>query len=69
MSQENPGPEAWGGESELCMLALMSKCRACALISRAHQQEGLQAPLLWGPVGTVGGILALLYFGTHYDAL
>ena len=69
MSTENPGREAWGGEGELYLLALRYKCRVCTLISRALPQGGRQARLLWGPLATDGEIIALLYNGTHYDAL
>ena len=67
MSQENPGPEAWGGESELHVLATMWKCRICTMLERTDPREGLQTRLLWGPLGTGGPIHTMLFNGTHYD--
>ena len=67
MSQENPGPEAWGGESELHVLATHWRCRICTMLFRIDPLEGSQTRLLWGPLGTVGRIHTLLFNGTHYD--
>ena len=69
MDQENPGPEAWGGERELHVLATHWGCRICTLLIRIHPREGPQTRLLWGPLGTGGGLHTLLFNGDHYDIL
>ena len=69
MAQKDPGPEAWGGERELHMLATRWGCRICTLLFRSDPREGPQTRLLWGPLGTVGHIHTLLFNGTHYDLL
>ena len=67
MSQEEPGPEAWGGEGELRVLATFWGIRSCTLLFRNDPCEGPQTRLLWGPLGTRGRIHTLLFNGTHYD--
>ncbi len=69
MDQENPGPEAWGGERELHVLATHWGCRICTLLIRIHPREGPQTRLLWGPLGTAGHIHTLLFNGVHCDLL
>eukprot|EP00974_Lingulodinium_polyedra_P052702 5069303-Lingulodinium_polyedra.AAC.1 len=67
MSQSDPGPEARGGERELHVLVILWGCRFCTLLLRKHPHEGPQTRLLWGPLGTCGQILILLFNGTHDD--
>ena len=67
MSQSPPSRQAWGGESELHMLALVRKCRICTLLFREDPEEGSQVRLLTGPLGTTGHIHTLLWNGSHYD--
>ena len=69
MSQNNPGPEAWGGERELHVLATLWHCRICTLLFCQDPREGPQTRLLWGPLGTAGDIHTLLFNGTHYDVV
>ena len=67
MSQENPEPEAWGGERELHVLAMLWECRICTMLCRNDPREGPQTRLLWGPLGKAGKVHTLLFNGTHYD--
>ena len=67
MYQNDPRPEAWGGERELHALATFWGCRMCTLLFRNDPREGPQTRLLWGPLGTVGEIHTLIFNGCHYD--
>ena len=67
MSQSEPRPESWGGESELHAMAILWKCRICTLLLRSDPAEGFQVRLLTGPLGTTGHMHTLLFNGTHYD--
>ena len=44
-------------------------CLICTLLFRNGPCEGPQTRLLWGPLGTVGEIHALLTKGGNYDVV